>query len=121
MLTPSSAQRLTDAGRADARGSRHTTAEVHRLREHLHGVLSTLIDDDRPDPAELEAVNAHIALALEALRLLQRSDPRRIGRCSDPACGWLFLDQSRNHSRRWCSSGDCGNRDRVNRHHARNR
>jgi predicted RNA-binding Zn ribbon-like protein len=150
VLEPSSARRLTDAARADAHGSRRTTAEVHRLREHLHGVLSTLIDDGRPDPAGLEAVNAHIAtaianalpcarlpldwrtpltapedlhhaLSLEALRLLQQADPRRIGRCSDPACGWLFLDHSRNRSRRWCSSGDCGNRDRVNRHHARNR
>src|SRR6476659_593188 len=23
-------------------------------------------------------------------------------------CRWLFLDQSRNHSRRWCSMDECG-------------
>jgi predicted RNA-binding Zn ribbon-like protein len=47
--------------------------------------------------------------------------PDRLRRCDDDGCGWLFLDTTRNHSRRWCSSGDCGNRDRARRHYARNR
>ncbi|MBV8733872.1 MAG: CGNR zinc finger domain-containing protein [Solirubrobacterales bacterium] len=33
----------------------------------------------------------------------------------------MFLDSTRNHSRRWCSSGDCGNRARARRHYARSR
>ncbi|MEU2159926.1 CGNR zinc finger domain-containing protein [Streptomyces sp. NPDC019208] len=41
--------------------------------------------------------------------------------CQGPGCGRLFLDRSRSHSRRWCSSGDCGNRDRARRHYARTR
>lgn len=41
--------------------------------------------------------------------------------CADPGCGWMFLDASRNHSRRWCDSRDCGNRERVRRHLARKR
>ncbi len=39
--------------------------------------------------------------------------------CGDPACGWAYVDTSRGHRRRWCSSADCGNRDRVRRHAAR--
>ena len=39
--------------------------------------------------------------------------------CGDPACGWAYVDTSRGHRRRWCSSKDCGNRDRVRRHAAR--
>ncbi|MFJ9034356.1 CGNR zinc finger domain-containing protein [Streptomyces sp. NPDC102274] len=31
------------------------------------------------------------------------------------------LDRSRSGTRRWCSSGDCGNRDRVRRHYSRTR
>jgi len=31
----------------------------------------------------------------------------------------LVLDSSRNRSRRWCSSGDCGNRARGRRFRAR--
>jgi predicted RNA-binding Zn ribbon-like protein len=60
-------------------------------------------------------------LALHALDLLQTMPADRLHRCDDQGCGWLFLDTTRNHSRRWCSSGDCGNRDRARRHYTRNR
>ena len=30
--------------------------------------------------------------------------------------GWMFLDESRNASRKWCDSRDCGNRERVRKH-----
>jgi predicted RNA-binding Zn ribbon-like protein len=60
-------------------------------------------------------------LALHALDLVQTMAPDRLRRCDDDGCGWLFLDTTRNHSRRWCSSRDCGNRDRARRHYARNR
>jgi predicted RNA-binding Zn ribbon-like protein len=60
-------------------------------------------------------------LALHALELLQTMPPDRLRRCADDGCGWLFLDTTRNHSRRWCSSRDCGNRDRARRHYTRNR
>ncbi|MFY1619116.1 CGNR zinc finger domain-containing protein [Micromonospora sp. WMMD736] len=35
----------------------------------------------------------------------------RVHRCPvrEGGCGWLFLDQSRNGSRRWCRMADCGN------------
>lgn len=61
------------------------------------------------------------ALALHALDLVQRMPLDRLRRCEDAGCGWLFLDTTRNHSRRWCSSADCGNRDRARRHYARGR
>jgi len=44
---------------------------------------------------------------------------RELGRvkvCDGEGCGWVFLDRSRNGSRRWCDSRDCGNRERVRRH-----
>ncbi|MGD2095980.1 MAG: CGNR zinc finger domain-containing protein [Desulfobacterales bacterium] len=40
---------------------------------------------------------------------------RRIKKCADPTCGWIFLDVSRNHSRRWCDMRDCGNRAKASR------
>lgn len=60
-------------------------------------------------------------LALHALDLIQTMPPDRLRRCDDDGCGWLFLDTTRNHSRRWCSSSDCGNLDRARRHYRRNR
>jgi predicted RNA-binding Zn ribbon-like protein len=39
--------------------------------------------------------------------------------CASQSCGWLFLDTSRNGTRRWCSMRTCGNRAKARRHHAR--
>jgi len=30
--------------------------------------------------------------------------------CGSSTCGWMFLDQSKNKSRRWCEMKTCGNR-----------
>jgi predicted RNA-binding Zn ribbon-like protein len=61
-------------------------------------------------------------LTLAAVELLQDGELlAALKLCEGPGCGWLFLDRSRSHTRRWCSSGDCGNRERVRRHYARTR
>jgi predicted RNA-binding Zn ribbon-like protein len=60
-------------------------------------------------------------LAVEAWDLLVHEDVRRLRQCRDDDCGWLFLDRSRNGSRVWCSSADCGNRSRARRHYRRHR
>lgn len=39
--------------------------------------------------------------------------------CDSETCGWLFLDTTKNHSRRWCSMKDCGNLAKVRRHRER--
>ncbi|MEV3987324.1 CGNR zinc finger domain-containing protein [Streptomyces sp. NPDC049837] len=61
------------------------------------------------------------ALALQADELLASPLVKRIRRCEGPGCGWFFLDRSRSGTRRWCSSSDCGNRDRARRHYHRSR
>lgn len=48
-----------------------------------------------------------------ANQLLTSADRRYIGECSDKWCRWLFLDRSKNHSRRWCSMEICGNRSKA--------
>jgi predicted RNA-binding Zn ribbon-like protein len=50
-----------------------------------------------------------------AADLLISEEFKRIKKCADPICGWLFLDLSRNRSRRWCDMRDCGNRAKANR------
>jgi predicted RNA-binding Zn ribbon-like protein len=55
-------------------------------------------------------------LAIALTELLSGPDLPRRRRCKGEGCGWLFLDVTRNHSRRWCAAGDCGNRTRVRRH-----
>ncbi len=56
--------------------------------------------------------------ALSAANLLASEDLAQVGECADDhGCGWLFLDTSRNHSRRWCAMNDCGNRAKSRRHY----
>jgi predicted RNA-binding Zn ribbon-like protein len=50
-----------------------------------------------------------------ATELLVSDDIKNIKSCADPACGWLFLDTSRNKRRRWCDMQDCGNRAKASR------
>lgn len=56
-------------------------------------------------------------LAVAALDLLRDGPLDRLKACED--CPWLFLDTSRNHSRRWCSMEDCGTRVKMRRYRAR--
>lgn len=61
-------------------------------------------------------------LARCAAELLTSEDRHRLGQCADDrGCGWLFLDMSKNQSRRWCEMEDCGNRAKALRHYRRER
>ena len=42
-------------------------------------------------------------VARSAAELLSSAQLNRARQCADDRCGWLFLDMSRNRSRRWCS------------------
>jgi len=57
------------------------------------------------------------AIALSAAELLTTPSVERVRQC--PGCGWLFLDESRNHSRTWCDMRICGNRAKAQRHYER--
>lgn len=66
--------------------------------------------------AELDRVLWPVVLA--AADLLTAGEPARLKECGGHDCSWLFLDQSKNRSRRWCSMQDCGNRVKAKRHYA---
>jgi predicted RNA-binding Zn ribbon-like protein len=54
-----------------------------------------------------------------AAELLVSEELKKLKTCADPTCGWVFLDKSRNNSRRWCDMKDCGNRAKANRFYKR--
>jgi predicted RNA-binding Zn ribbon-like protein len=56
-----------------------------------------------------------------AARLLLSPERENVRECPGHECGWLFLDTTKNHSRRWCDSADCGNRARVRAYSQRKR
>lgn len=78
-----------------------------------------------PDGAPAYAGCADLAaavagpVAVSAVELLAGPDLERVRRCPGDDCGWLFLDESRNGRRRWCSMQTCGNRAKARAHYRR--
>ena len=59
-------------------------------------------------------------IARSAAEILTSDEKRdRVKECASTTCEWVFLDRSRNHSRRWCDMSDCGNRAKARRFQAR--
>lgn len=99
--------RLTEARRA--------ASARHRLTGTEEGYAWTWTDS-RGDLGGL----VH-PVAESAAQLLISGELDRLKECTGEDCNWLFLDASRNRSRRWCDMGDCGNRAKARRHYARHR
>jgi predicted RNA-binding Zn ribbon-like protein len=57
----------------------------------------------------------------DAANLLASDRRERIRECASAECTMLFVDESRNSSRRWCDMNSCGNRMKARRHYARTR
>lgn len=60
-------------------------------------------------------------VASSAADLLTSGEFERVRECAGDTCGWLFLDTTRNHSRRWCEMRDCGNKAKAKRHYERHK
>ena len=58
-------------------------------------------------------------IAHSATDLLTSDRLKRVRMCEAETCAWLFVDESRNHSRRWCDMKVCGNREKARRHYQR--
>jgi predicted RNA-binding Zn ribbon-like protein len=72
-------------------------------------------------PANFEGANFILwPVARAAADLLTSDRVSRVRECEDDrGCGYLFIDQTKNHSRRWCSMESCGNRAKARRHYSR--
>lgn len=54
-------------------------------------------------------------LSLSAAALMTSEQMSLIRQCGNAECRWLFLDTSKNHTRRWCNMKICGNRMKARR------
>jgi predicted RNA-binding Zn ribbon-like protein len=106
-------------------------ADLERLtlRWAAAAARSTLVRDERPGHAARLAVGTAPGLMIPdrlahaAVDLLRTVDVTHLKTCplDEGGCGWLFLDLSRNGSRRWCAMADCGTQAKVRRLTARRR
>jgi predicted RNA-binding Zn ribbon-like protein len=62
-----------------------------------------------------------LLLARAANGLMLSEDLRKVRACGNQECRWLFLDTSKNHTRRWCDMKLCGNRMKARRFKAQHR
>jgi predicted RNA-binding Zn ribbon-like protein len=83
-------------------------ARAHQRLARVSGAYVWRWDDSDPT---LERVLWPVAGS--AAELLTSNDMAMIRQCGGDACGWMFLDTSRNHSRQWCTMRECGNRAKV--------
>ncbi len=93
-------------------------AAAHR-RLACDGECFAFTWDEAPDA--LDAPLWPIAESAASL-LTSRDELARVRICDmfdEQDCSWLFVDQTRAGTRRWCSMKDCGNRAKARRHHAR--
>jgi len=137
----------TDAEIVNRSGDVAAFDAIIELREDLYRVLGPIAAGVEPDPVALSFVSGRAAAALasadwvkvgsgleprwsacsleaighrladEAVSLLRGPAIARLGACA--GCGWLFVDTSRAHARRWCSMNACGVRDKMRRYHRR--
>ena len=133
----------------DRKPDSKTMAQLHRLRGALIGIFHALADQRAPWDRDLAVLNEELAEARAAERLvpegigfaatdsspqvidrfrhaiardagaLLTGDLRRVKRCPWHDCLWLFHDDSKNLSRRWCAMDDCGTLAKVRRYRAR--
>lgn len=61
-----------------------------------------------------------VAAVLDALELV-RDTPGRVRECAGEVCPVVYLDTSRNRSRRWCSMELCGARAKASTYYRRHR
>jgi predicted RNA-binding Zn ribbon-like protein len=54
-----------------------------------------------------------VPVAYLAANFFSKADYSAIRKCENPDCILFFYDTSKNHTRRWCSMGLCGNRAKV--------
>lgn len=105
------------AGKAPRSKDLQALQEVYaEAQQHATPVLT----DDRLEWTWREPSLAYPAwrIAGDAIELLRSDRLQRVKACQ-PTCGWLFLDTTKNHSRRWCSMRECGFEAKVHHQAAR--
>ncbi len=60
-------------------------------------------------------------IARDAAELLASERVNFVRPCASKTCEWLFIDESKNHRRRWCDMTKCGNRSKAKRFYTRSK
>lgn len=109
-------------------GNASLPKEVRTLESYFHNARAQQELVETPSPqlawdwrssSTTEAELPVWILSLQTSALLTSATMSRLRSCQTDTCRWLFLDTSKNHSRRWCDMKVCGNRMKARRFQAR--
>ena len=107
--------------------------------ERVVGQVNALLSDTRAMPwltrhAEMPEWHLHLAsihdplwqrmgaeMAMSLADLIRAGELRRLKTCAAPDCEAVLFDVSRNRSRMFCDTGNCGNRQHVAAYRSRER
>lgn len=148
LLSPTQARKLQKQAGQNKDQAVYALQTARTLRELVYAIFSKIAKGSEPKREDLEYLNQLYAEAISHSRLLKGQDHfaptwdvdreldamlwpiihsggallmsddlAKVKEC--PGCGWLFLDTSKNQSRRWCSMNTCGARDKMRRYHKR--
>ena len=92
-------------------------APTRRQLAHSGTGYAWQIELGRLDGAGLPIPVLLAAVVWSAADLMVGSGRRRIRQCANSECLWLFIDESKNGTRRWCDMASCGNRAKARRHY----
>lgn len=94
-------------------------ATLNRFVAEMYRNAQLVVDGDRvvlDTGSSADILDRPFAAVIRAaVDLLTGDQAPLVGTCADDTCGWLFLDTTRNRTRRWCTMQDCGNRNKVRR------
>jgi predicted RNA-binding Zn ribbon-like protein len=148
ILSPPQNSQLQKRARQNIHEAENALLAARTLRDLLYRLFSNAVRDSQPEQKDLEVftifygesisrgqfvkLETHYRTswsfdeALESVlwpiihsagELLLSAELGKVKEC--PGCGWLFLDTSKNQSRRWCNMNTCGARDKMRRYHKR--
>jgi predicted RNA-binding Zn ribbon-like protein len=148
LLDPEEAERLVRDAKRRTEEAEAVYRWALELREVLYGVLRNLAEGKTPPSQSLRSLGGYERDAISrgvlraddsgfqwewkeeqdlarpmwpvvhaATELLTSGDLGRLKMCA--GCHWLFLDASRNHSRRWCTMEVCGTDEKMRRYVAK--
>ncbi|HEV2264252.1 MAG TPA: ABATE domain-containing protein [Stellaceae bacterium] len=111
---------------ATADNARPAVADVETLNRLLEGapgrvaVMVAAAGNCWRLPPAVPAVASLLAPVIwSAGDLLTGERLPRVRLCANEKCRWLFLDDSKGGTRRWCTMRACGNRAKAHRHYLR--
>jgi predicted RNA-binding Zn ribbon-like protein len=144
VLTPAAAHKLATRARRSPAAADAVLERAGALRDALYDLFAAVAEERPPPAAALADLNRAVSrlevgadwrwtwscapgglddmlgpITVAAAELLTGDQRTRVRMCAAETCAWVFLDTSKNHSRRWCDMKQCGNRAKARRFNAR--